>query len=129
MNKKRYSELELAGFERAMGINLPDAYRRYLKELGAGSSLSPLEDWSQPHEPERLPRDFLQQPFPFTEAWNDVGLKDPRVGWNSAYYDDMLFRGSMRIKNLGAEGYHLLVVSGSERGNVWADERASFSKG
>ncbi len=134
MSTQKYSTQELDDFERRTGITLPDAYRRHLCEVGAGQlnaqdGISLLEDWCQPSAPEDLSPDFLRQPFPFTDAWNDITLKDPKAGWNAPYYDEAHFRGSMRIKNIGCEGYHLLVVSGDERGNVWADERASYSKG
>src|SRR5262245_33453986 len=133
VDSRKYSEQELAEFERTMGIQLLDVYKRYIREVGAGvfsaSKVSLLEDWCQPISPERLPPDFLRQPFSFHASWNDLTLKDPMAGWGAPYYDAMLFRGSMRIVNLGCEGYNLLVVSGDERGNVWCDERASFSKG
>jgi hypothetical protein len=131
--RHRYTGAELADFEHTMGIRLPTAYRFYLRLFGWADpmrgGLSSLEDWCQPCSPEDLPTDFLRQPFPFTEAWNDLTQLDPDAGWAAPYFDDMYFRGAMRIKNLGCEGYHLLVVSGPERGTVWADERGNASLG
>jgi hypothetical protein len=127
-------ERELLDFERTMGVLLPDAYRRYLREVGAGElnaqqGISLLEEWCQPSSPDELPADFLSQPFPFRESWNDLALLDLKAGWDAPYFDEMLFRGSMRIKNRGCEDYHLLVVSGDERGHIWCDERAGSKKG
>jgi hypothetical protein len=126
---RRYSEHELADFEAAMGIVLPDAYRRYMRDHGAALKLSALEEWCQPNSPADLPPDFLAQPFPHGSPWNDRALFKKEEGWQSAYFDEMLFRGSMRIANLGCEAYDLLVVSGTERGNIWCDERASAGTG
>jgi hypothetical protein len=112
-----------------MHVTLPEAYRVYLMQVGWGKRLSALEEWCQPYSSTELPGDFLSQPFPFREAWNDVGLKGPVAGWRAAYYDPLLFRGAMRIVNLGCEGYELLVISGAERGNIWSDHRADSSGG
>ena len=98
-------------------------------EVGANRNLSLLDEWCQPNLLGHFPEDFLRQPFPHTQGWNDITLKDKQKGWGAPYYDDMLWRGAMRIRNMGCESYHLLVVSGPERGNVWADERATSSKG
>jgi len=135
---RTYQESEIATFEHRMGIALPEAYRRFLRDVGAGrlpgrpagiEGLSLLEDWCQPQSSEDLPEDFLRRPFAFTEAWNDLTLRSSGEGWSAPYYDTLLCRGSMRIRNTGCEGYHLLVVSGTERGNVWADERVNAGRG
>jgi hypothetical protein len=130
---RRYGEQELAAFETAMGVSLPPAYRRYLAVVGAGlqtgSMVCLLEDWCQPYFEGEMPKDFLLQPFPHGHAWNDRTLCDNAQGWQSAYFEKKWFCGSMRIGNLGCEGYDLLVVSGPERGNVWADERVSAGTG
>lgn len=133
MRSRRYSEQELVEFERAMRIVLPDAYRQYLCQVGAGlftpSKVSLLEDWCQPYAAEELPADFLAQEFPHNTTWNDMTLLREQAGGQSPYFDRMLFRGSMRIGNLGCEAYDLLVVSGPERGTIWWDERASSRAG
>jgi hypothetical protein len=132
--KTRYTDQQLDEFERSMSIRLPERYRLYMREVGAGQLgavgfISMLEDWCQPEDPETQPRDFLSQPFPHTGPSNDLSLKDAKLGWGAPYYDDNLWRGAMRITDTGCESYHLLVVSGPEYGNVWSDERATASKG
>src|SRR3954465_3792057 len=129
----KYSAQELSAFEHEMRVSLPEDYKKYLMEVGGGESLgsklSLLEDWCQPNSPEELPADFLSQPFPFEEAWNDLRLLDPETRWKAPYFDPLWYRGSMRIQNLGCESYRLLVVSGKERGNLWCDERVTATKG
>lgn len=130
---RRYSSTELDDFENRKGVRLPSAYRQYLTEVGAGeftvSRVSLLEEWSQPSHEQDLPPDFLSAAFPYREAWNDSQLLDDAKGWHAAYYDPLLFRGSMRIVNVGGEAYYLLVVSGDEYGNVWVDDRARSAAG
>lgn len=124
----RYSPPELEAFERRMGIELPTAYRVYLRDVGAGfmcgSRVALLDEWCEPEDPADLPANFLQQSFPFTEAWNDMAIHDPTRGWGSPYFDAWHCRGSMRLQGLGCGEYLLMVVSGPERGNLWHDDRA-----
>jgi hypothetical protein len=124
---KRYTPADLADFEQVMGVELPAAYKKYLCEVGAGehdgrSGISLLEEWTT------FAYDFLSQEFPHTEAWNDLSLKNGRAGATPLYYDDGLYRGAIRMANTG-EAYHLLVLTGAERGNVWSDERVPESRG
>ena len=124
----RYNAEELGAFERAMRIELPAAYKAYLIDVGAGfmcgSRVALLAEWCEPYDSERLPGDFLAQPFPYAEAWNDVTVHDASKGWGSPYFDPWLCRGAMRAQSLGCDEYLLLVVSGPERGNMWHDARA-----
>jgi hypothetical protein len=130
---RRYTSDELATFERSMEITLPDSYKHYVTEVGAGEfvgiKVSLMEEWCQPYDTDELPRDFLARPFPHTSAWNKTELLDPALGWRAPYFDRLLFCGSMRIRNLGCESYDLLVVSGTERGTVWRDARAGSQEG
>jgi hypothetical protein len=125
---RRYTAEEVAAFEHTMRIELPAAYRAYLLDVGAGfmcgSRVALLEEWCEPHFPEELPADFLAQPFPHSQAWNDLAIHDAARGWNSPYFDAWLCRGAMRVQSLGCDEYLLLVVSGPERGNMWHDARA-----
>ena len=133
MATRRYRDEELAAFEERIGIRLPSSYKAYLVQVGAGeftgSKVSLLEEWCQPYSEEELPSTFLSTPFAFREAWNDRTLIDPALGWRAPYYDKLLFRGAMRIVNVGCETYYLLVVSGAEAGNMWCDDRAGTQSG
>lgn len=130
---RRYAEAEVVSFEVRMGICLPVAYRRHLMDVGAGhdplSKVNLLDEWAQPEDETGFPRDFLQKPFPHEQAWNDRSLFNPQLGSRSPYYDKTLICGAMRVTNTGCEGYHLLVVSGPEAGNMWHDDRACDGKG
>jgi len=116
-----------------MGVRLPIEYKNYLINVGAGeytgSHVSLLEEWCQPRSEEEMPAGFLAQPFPHRERWIDLSLADKGKGWESDYYGELLYRGSMRIVNVGCESYYLLVVCGDEYGTVWADKRASEGAG
>ena len=133
MPVRKYTLDELRGFEARMGVALPQAYRRYLTERGAGedlrSKVSLLEDWCQPESEDEMPSGFLSRPFPWTDRWNDLTLVDPAEGWKARYYSAEWWQGSMRIQNLGCEAYRLLVITGQERGNIWCDERVSSGGG
>ncbi len=119
---------EVAIFERRHGIKLPEAYAQALMSEEK-CPFDSLEDWAQPEGEEMLPDDFLLQPFPHTDGWNDLSLYSENQGWNSPYFDKNLCRGSMRVTNTGCEGYVIMVVSGPCRGQLWRDLRASDMKG
>lgn len=123
---RRYSEEELSGFEGRWAIVLPREYHVFLRTIGCTGpdGLSLLEEWHQPHQVEVFPPDFLCSPFPHHIAWNDRSLLRDARGWASAYYSHDLWRGSIRIRNTGCEGYDMLVVSGPSSGRIWHDDRA-----
>jgi hypothetical protein len=52
-----------------------------------------------------------------------LSTKEAGRGYGSAYYDDQLWTGALRIINGGCENYVLLIVTGAERGNLWYDAR------
>ena len=123
-----YSSQEIETFELRHRVKLPDSFRTFLIERGAGRKISLLEEWCQPDFENELPAEFLSRPFPHVDAWNDRSLLDDR-GWFAPYFDHLLACGAMRITNMGGEQYNLLIVSGAEAGNVWCDDRACNGTG
>jgi hypothetical protein len=118
------AEGEVARFESEHGIRLPEAYRRFLLEVGNGGDgppeygLEPLGDG--PSTGGRSEQDYwtrlpdITRPFPFTRRWiweadeeTDEGT-DEEVGHGSLY--------------LGTDGCGMnwhLIVTGPERGHLW----------
>ena len=121
----------LSDFERKHQVSLPVEYREYLlAHVGvATNTISSLDEWYQPYLEEEMPSNFLAMPFPHKDAWNDTALFDAKLGWKSLYYSTSYFTGSIRFENLGCEEYALLVITGSEKGRVWIDARASKKMG
>ncbi|WP_157767813.1 SMI1/KNR4 family protein [Actinosynnema pretiosum] len=122
------SEAEVEAFEREQGVTLPQAYRRFLLELGDGGTgphcgLLPLREWS-PGESE----------WPARESPFDLGRN--RAEWWAGTWedDDHPFRGTISVVSQGGENCTLLIVTGRCRGRlvdvarivdfaqVWGDE-------
>ena len=65
MAARIYTAQELSAFEREMKVSLPEDYKRYLMDVGAGeltrSKISHIEDWCQPNTPEELPAGQVRQ--------------------------------------------------------------------
>jgi hypothetical protein len=118
------AEVEIRGFETRHGIELPDGYRRFLQEIGNGGEgpgidgLAPLGAVPSELPPswEREWRDLpnIRKPFPLTDAWV----------WEGEDHDDERLassrHGTLALCNSGCGMYWLLVVTGAERGQVWA---------
>lgn len=112
------SESQLVAFEKEYGVTLPDQYRDFLRYIGNGGTtlagqLYPLD--VRFREKEKL---NLTRPFPLTEALNDFPEDE----------DDETFdahtSGTICIEDRGCGVTALLVVTGSERGNIWIDGRS-----
>ena len=142
------SERELVGWERGHGIELPAEYRAYLLELANGGAgpfygLFPLGMWDGGGRELDSFDDSLGDvaaPFPHRDAWNlpadrfeqpDFEDDDEEDAWNvkldSEYWVPSLVNGAIWISHHGCALRTLLVVTGIERGNVWADRRADYS--
>jgi hypothetical protein len=134
------SEAEIRAFEEQWQIELPHEYRTFLLEVGP-ASIAPFEEaiayWQEDSAP--LPADWLSKPFPFTQKWASI-LQDPddptefndnvdldELDAEDAYLRDNL-RGAIMLDEEGCAIYDFLVVSGSERGNVWVDDRANSAE-
>lgn len=106
-------------FERQHGIVLPEGYRRFILEVGNGGEMFNRLD-AVPNDlcPEEklawLELADLAKPFPFAEPWV----------WEGEPYDAVKRATAKHgCLNIGSEGcgmYWLLIVSGPERGNIWA---------
>lgn len=136
-------EADVHAFEERHGITLPDDYRGFLIKFGNGGAgpyygvlkLGEMDDnfgfapWLDGFV------GSLSTPFPFTEAWNDLtGRPYPDRITNEQYEHDLdafekhywrPIDGATPICHLGCAMRVWLVITGSERGHVWLDDRAS----
>jgi hypothetical protein len=141
------TQTELKAFEAQHRITLPAEYRECLLQVSNGAdqafSLGQIDsgyDFAEWHENDDLVGE-LSKPFPYTSAWNDLtGLPDDdfdndddihRAAWEEAResFEDRYWGpldGAVPIAHLGCAIRHWLVVTGSERGSIWEDNRASY---
>ena len=127
----------LERFEREHGIELPADYREFLTAFGDGGPgpgyrILPLRHWNEGHT--TFGADFLRTPFRHTEAWNDGRVFVPRQDYfvdfssdiaRASYFSSIERTGTISIAELGCGDCAFLVVTGTERGNVWIDERGN----
>ena len=113
-------------FEARHGIVLPEPYRTFVAEVADGSPLGPPArgllglsqmpgDWGA----DRPERD-LSAPFPLTEAWvweDDDTLTEEEL---EEALDSVTDHGSIVLGTEGCGFYWHLVVTGAQRGRVWA---------
>ena len=107
------AEAEVRAFEEAWGVTLPEAYRRYLLEVGNGF------EWENGYPflvfPPEEGAERLSAPFPFEEAWvweAEDGEPDPEK-WEA------LKDGNLELIDIGCGQTFNLIVTGSCRGEVW----------
>jgi len=127
------SEELVASWEARHGVRLPEAYRRFLLEIGSGGEGPPYFGlWSlddDDHSAEVYRGAFLERelrnPFPFTSAWRwdeaDDAAKErscPDLRRRIQGRD----RGNLTLGTDGGTSFWHLVVSGEARGQVWRSE-------
>jgi hypothetical protein len=107
-------ESEVAAFEAANRIVLPDEYRSFLLYLGNGGSdrsifKLPLFRMGRAGEYQKL-MSRLDQPFPLEAGFYAEDDRDPV---------DHYLQGLLPFHHEGCGIHFALVITGSERGNVW----------
>ncbi|MFF3767634.1 SMI1/KNR4 family protein [Streptomyces sp. NPDC001922] len=126
----------LVAGERAMGVRLPEDYRRFLLEVASGGAgpdygLFTVERFDGPRaaeaalpfvpvvdEPPEPERAGFADEAAFQQAWADY----ERLVLDGMH--DRADHGTVLLGHQGCGYYTLLVVSGPERGTVWDDVRA-----
>lgn len=122
------SEQEVAAFENAHSIVLPGDYRQFLLGVGNGAAgpgygIWPLGEGEDGASPQEM-LDGLSTPFIHTDAWNNAALLQEERGYpDEEYYVYEQIAGALEIATDGCALYHLLVVSGPGRGQIWYDKR------
>ncbi|QUF03847.1 SMI1/KNR4 family protein [Actinosynnema pretiosum subsp. pretiosum] len=117
------SEAEVQAFEREQNVTLPQAYRRFLLELGDGGvgphyGVLPLHEWS-----------LGESEWPAQESPFDLG-RNREEWWEGTWEDDdHPYRGTISVVHQGCANYTLLIVTGQCRGRLLdASLDASFAQ-
>jgi uncharacterized protein (TIGR02996 family) len=112
------AEADLLALERRLGFLLPAEYRAFLLRVCNGK-MGP----SYGLESIDLAADIgkLTQPCPLTDADAAAALKAMQTGDMDELPDlDHGLQGTLFLANHGGGGYSFLVLSGQQRGKVWA---------
>ncbi|WP_431040631.1 SMI1/KNR4 family protein [Streptomyces sp. P1-3] len=139
------TEEQLHAVERRLGAGLPEEYRTFLLEVGAGGAgpdygLFPIK----PPEPGAPPgTGHCALPFRpgLTAELDEHEYAEPRhadhpddeafaaayAAWDARHDElyDALTEGTLCVSSQGCAYYSLLVVTGPERGTMWEDVRAA----
>ncbi|GCE09510.1 SMI1/KNR4 family protein [Dictyobacter aurantiacus] len=121
---------EVSAFEQKHSIMLPEDYRNFLLYIGNGGA-GPYYGLFSVHmynwELATVQNNFLTLPFPHQAAWqpNSDTIDKEALDEDHTYFGNYWVQGSMRICHFGCGVYMLLVVTGSERGHIWFDDRTS----
>jgi hypothetical protein len=143
------TEADVSAFERRHTIHLPADYRHFLTAVGNGGAgpfygvfplgkidgaRAQLDSWSEADGFVGV----LSQPFPLTDAWNDLRGRPPdelakadeHEYWTqvdqfeSRYSTSSLVNGAIPICHEGCALRIWLVLTGGQAGYVWRDGRA-----
>jgi hypothetical protein len=119
------TESAVLSFEASHGVELPEAYRKFVLNVANGAlgppfySLVPLGEPAWANSAYRVTSDSLKRPFPLTAAWiweGNENLDDEKV------FGRIEEVGRAGILPLGTDGDgmdYVLVVMGEARGQVW----------
>lgn len=140
------TETEVEMFEKKYRITLPEDYRGFLIHVGNGGAGPPygifrLGEMDDRFDSNRWEENdgfvgVLSEPFPHTEAWNDLtgapdyDLEDKAEvdrqveAFEMRYFDAKYVNGAIPICHIGCALRRWLVVTGPERGHIWCDGRA-----
>jgi hypothetical protein len=145
-------EAAIREFETMHRVVLPTEYREFLKYVGNGGAgpayglfrLGQVDDgfeYSDWRENDGF-IGILSEPFPHSAPWNNLeGEPDFEAlhkgqpvsdedydrlfaTWEAKYFNTQNINGAIPICHLGCALRQWLVITGSERGNVWNDHRA-----
>lgn len=114
----------VSAWEAEHSVVLPEPYRSLIAVISNGSSLGPPEDGGllplgclPPHWPYDRGRDPAA-PFPLQEAWGWEG--EPLADDHHQRVADVFSNGSVVLGADDGPCYWVLVVTGPQRGRVWA---------
>jgi hypothetical protein len=129
---------DVEAFEQTYQAQLPADYREFLLDAGNGGAgpfygLRSLQDSLIDFKLKEKPLIAISKPFPYTEKWNAAWIEEfdwegehPEDDLVNAYMDVAHIQGCLEICHFGHGCTFLLVISGSERGNIWFDGRADY---
>jgi len=130
-------ETEVLAFESQYNIRLPEEYREFLLTVANGGvgPVYALERLGQYNGTswDEIPGMVgeLSSPFPYIDQWNAKPIDASRpveeqYQQQDWYWDARHVNGAIPISSLGCGLVQLLIVTGSERGNIWFDDRADW---
>jgi hypothetical protein len=140
----KLTEGEVSAVEKQYGVRLPDDYRVFLMEVGAGGAgpaygifrLARTDGWGWDGDGATLTGD-LETPFPHAKEWNvtfeawdeEAEAEDDYWARRDAWNDDVYWHpkqttGAICICHEGCALRDWLVVTGPQRGMMWSDQRA-----
>ena len=110
------SEETIAAVEECHRIQLPQAYRMFLKEVGNGCEH--MFEGCRLNDLESSPCQELASPFLLDRFW--IWEDDERdADIIEAERDHKVYRGNMELINLGCCMSYRLIITGECRGEVW----------
>lgn len=131
-------------FENRHKIKLPGSYKRFITEIGNGGAgpyygifkLGEMDDCFD-HKPWKENNGFvgiLSEPFPHTDAWNELppypeeqddedAYESELNAFDEVYWNSKQVNGAIPICHQGCAYRNWLVVTGADAGNVWEDLR------
>jgi hypothetical protein len=149
------TEEEIGRFETVHGVRLPADYRGFLIHVGNGGAgvaygvfkLGEMDDnWGvQKWQENDGFVGTLSKPFPHTERWNDLsgypeyddeqavekGYEDKYEEllnkFDERYWGGEQVHGAIPICHRGCALRNWLVITGSETGHIWCDDRADLN--
>ncbi|AFZ03292.1 SMI1/KNR4 family protein [Calothrix sp. PCC 6303] len=123
------SKLAIQQFEDQYQVKLPDDYRDFLLEVGnggAGPGYGLLGIEINSFDSENPELKYLSQPFILTHEWNDLDLMQAsHEEGNPVYFYPNFIQGTILVAEYGCGVEARLVITGSERGNIWIDDRTN----
>ena len=109
------SEKEISDFEERHCVQLPQAYRIFLKEVGNGCNMI---DGFQLYSLADIQARDLSQPFMLEDEWI---WEDDDAAWaDLVKMMDAKLKGQFELINIGDGMGYNLIVTGQCRGEVWS---------
>jgi len=134
---RKLSEDQITDFEDRHMIQLPEEYRAFLLHIADGGAgpyygIETLENSLFSDLDNKRPGEFVNPsiPFAFEAAWNmqyegDEEDEQAYEEHEKEYFSKKWETGILRLCNYGCGVWLNLVVAGTEKGNIWVDDRGN----
>lgn len=131
---------QVAEFETRWHVELPQEYRDFITKVGNGGAGPAYGMFSlskaMSYRGMNLPADFLSSPFPYQSLYNPYDDPNLTEYWQRSVSGDVTkdeyesrklkeVAGTLVLCHEGCGYLHLLIVSGSARGQMWLDATVS----
>ncbi|MDO7907753.1 SMI1/KNR4 family protein [Paenibacillus sp. JX-17] len=132
-----WNEDQVRGFEKAWSVTLPENYKAFIMQAGAGGA-GPYYGLAEPEEGVYSDLDHknelndISAPFPYTDEWNmdtdwneDTHSEEQLQRMEEQYFSTEHSAGLLRISNFGCGVSMNLVLCGPSCGEIWVDDRVN----